>query len=93
MINMRMADQQRIDPGGRKREVGIVIDRLVAAALEHSALEQDPLTVDLEQMLGAGGGAIRAVKKQLHQGAARTMTRFGVEKMAPPCAMATTKKP
>ena len=63
VVNVRVADQQRIHAAGQEGELGIVIDGLVAPALEHAAFEEQPLTVDFEQMLGAGRGLVGAVEK------------------------------
>ena len=63
MVNVRVADQQRIHVDGCKSELGVVINRLVAPALKHAAFEQEALAVDFEEVFGTGRGAVGSVEE------------------------------
>ena len=63
VVNVRMADHQRIHATGEESKTGVVINSFVAAALEHAAFDEEPLTVHFEQMPRTGGGLVGAVEK------------------------------
>gem|GEM_PF-2696681 len=68
MVGMRVGEHHHIDRLGIEGQVPVALVAFRPFALIKAAVEQNFLTVDLDQMLRAGDGAGCAVKADLHGG-------------------------
>ena len=66
VVDVRVGQHDGVHVGRREREVLVLLARLLAAALEHAAVEQDALAGRLEQVHRARDLAGRAEKRQAH---------------------------
>jgi len=66
MIDVRVAQDDRVNLFGIERELAIALDRFLAFALEEPAFEEKAVAVDLEEVHRARGRASRAEETDLH---------------------------
>ena len=66
MVEVGVGQDDRVEVRRVEAERDPVADRLVGAALEHPAIDQDPRPVGLDQELGAGDGRGATEEVDLH---------------------------
>lgn len=68
VVDVRMREHHHIDFFRIEREVAIALHGLVAMALIKTAIQQNALSVDFDEVLGACGGASSTAEFEFHDG-------------------------